>query len=239
MEGHYRASMFRGLIPWKLVMGVAVDSLVVGLMIGLTFVSTEPGAVIMTIALTVQMGFTGFSVGGIFREDEITKCATAGLSLIFFVCILVGGALGALLLSVLTLPWSLALLSFGVAAILYVVAEEMMVEAHADPIEGVDTYLVTVQFFIGFLFVLVLHKFQATSLVEAQGHPAASSGPAAPTVSFLPFDSFPPVVTAFGNAGFDTRMLYSSSYASSSSYYSSSRSLQSMLQTHVRYARTT
>jgi ZIP family zinc transporter len=45
-----------------------------------------------------------------------------------------------------------AILGFGVSALLYLVTEELLVEAH----ETADTPLITATFFLGFLIPLVL-----------------------------------------------------------------------------------
>ena len=65
--------------------------------------------------------------------------------------ILFGAALGATFLSHLS-GWALeALLSFGCAALLYLVTEELLVEAH----EEIETPVQTAMFFLGFIALLV------------------------------------------------------------------------------------
>jgi ZIP family zinc transporter len=63
-----------------------------------------------------------------------------------------GAALGASLLGGLKgAGWEVAL-SFGAAALLYLVTEELLVEAHEVP----ETALSTAMFFLGFLILLII-----------------------------------------------------------------------------------
>jgi ZIP family zinc transporter len=72
----------------------------------------------------------------------------AGLGLLA----LVGAVAGSLLLGNLSGGALDVVLAFGVAALLYLVTEELLVEAH----EREDTPWVTALFFIGFLVLFVL-----------------------------------------------------------------------------------
>ena len=66
--------------------------------------------------------------------------------------ILIGATVGVTLLAGLAGPELVAVLAFGVAALLYLVTEELLVEAHEVP----ETVLVTSIFFVGFLLLLVI-----------------------------------------------------------------------------------
>jgi ZIP family zinc transporter len=48
------------------------------------------------------------------------------------------------------------ILGFGVASLLYLVTEELLVEAHEEP----DTPLIAATFFVGFLLPLVMAAFE-------------------------------------------------------------------------------
>ena len=64
-----------------------------------------------------------------------------------------GGAVaGALLFGVLDADWQVGILSFGAAALLYLVTEELLVEAH----EQGETTVGSAMFFVGFVFSLLL-----------------------------------------------------------------------------------
>ena len=60
-------------------------------------------------------------------------------------------------------PWgewrpNAALIAFGAASLLYMVTEELLVEAHASLGEGGTPWYVDVMFFVGFLGSLLLEK---------------------------------------------------------------------------------
>lgn len=78
-----------------------------------------------------------------------------GIFVIFLIglCILIGASLGFGIVSGLSLNFRIAIIAFGVAALLYLVAEELLTEAHEVP----ETRLATVAFFVGFLIVLFVH----------------------------------------------------------------------------------
>ncbi len=64
----------------------------------------------------------------------------------------IGGVVGILLLSHASGAMMEAVLAFGSAAFLYLVTEELLVEAH----ETTDTAFATGLFFVGFLLVLMI-----------------------------------------------------------------------------------
>lgn len=70
----------------------------------------------------------------------------------FAALLLMGAGVGAAFLSGASPVFIDALMSFGLAALLYLVMEELMVEAHEVP----ETPLLTSMFFVGFLALLVV-----------------------------------------------------------------------------------
>jgi len=68
----------------------------------------------------------------------------------------IAGACGAVMLSHLDPSGYafVAMISFGSAALMYLVADELLVEAHVDP--DTDKWYITLQFFSGFLVTLLL-----------------------------------------------------------------------------------
>jgi ZIP family zinc transporter len=75
--------------------------------------------------------------------------STIGLTM----ALILGGLLGFVLLDQLNGPWQLALLSFGAAALLYLVTEELLVEAHRG--DG-ETTIGSALFFVGFAATLAV-----------------------------------------------------------------------------------
>ena len=65
---------------------------------------------------------------------------------------LFGTVLGATLLSGMSQEITELVLSFGLAALLYLVTEELLMKAHEEK----ESPLITSAFFVGFLFFLIL-----------------------------------------------------------------------------------
>ncbi|MEO8923376.1 MAG: hypothetical protein ABI330_11240 [Caldimonas sp.] len=146
-EAHKRQST--GL-PIGLLAAVGVDLFVDGILVGLSVASLgRTQGVLLTIALTLVVLPLALSV--------TAELSNRGASAIMAVLIppllslaLVAGALGAVVLLGSAPTQVLAgILVFGVAALLFLAAEELLVEAH----ETVDTPLVVAMLFAGF-FVL-------------------------------------------------------------------------------------
>lgn len=126
---------------------VGIDILIDGLLIGVGFAAGERVGTLLVVALTLELLFLGLSVAaslvGRGASRSRTILTVAGLSLL----VIVGAAVGGTLLRGLTgLPLEIVL-SFGAAALLYLVTEELLVEAH----EVRETPLITSAFFLGFI----------------------------------------------------------------------------------------
>ena len=106
---------------------------------------------LLTIALTLEILFLGLTVTSELNESVTSKAKiigmTTGLSLLLPVGALAASPVAALPGSVLT-----GFFAFGLIALLYLVTEELLVEAHERP----DRPWVTAMFFIGFLLLLLL-----------------------------------------------------------------------------------
>jgi len=64
------------------------------------------------------------------------------------------GALAATPVAAMSAPIIAAFLSFGLMALLYLVTEELLVEAHEKP----DSPLISAMFFVGFLGLLLIEE---------------------------------------------------------------------------------
>lgn len=126
---------------------VGIDILIDGLLIGVGFAAGERVGTLLVVALTLELLFLGLSVAaslvGRGASRSRTILTVAGLSLL----VIVGGLIGGTLLQGLSgLPLEIVL-SFGAAALLFLVTEELLVEAH----EVRETPLITSAFFLGFI----------------------------------------------------------------------------------------
>ena len=135
-----------------MLFAIGVDVLVDGFLIGIGFAAGAKEGKLLTLALTVELLSLGLALASTMTEAKTPRLKiilmTAGLSLM----ILVGTGLGATILQTVSKEMLEAFLSFGLAALLYLVTEELLTEAHEVP----ETPLITSSFFVGFLIFLIL-----------------------------------------------------------------------------------
>ncbi len=96
--------------------------------------------------------FLGLSITASCRDRALSKGKSFWLASSPGVVIGVFALLGAGLLSTLHGALHQAVLAFGIAALLYLVTEELLVEAHESPDEPIEV----IGFFAGFLLILAL-----------------------------------------------------------------------------------
>jgi zinc transporter, ZIP family len=139
--------------PVALIGAIGTDLLIDGLVLGLAFIAGAEAGILLTIALTLEVLFLGVTVTEELGETITSKvrmvAITAGLALLM--------PLGTLIaLPIATLPPTIVagFLSFGLIALLYLVTEELLVEAHEKP----DTPLISAMFFVGFLALLLIEE---------------------------------------------------------------------------------
>ena len=148
--------------PFALVAAVTTDAAVDGLLVGIASGATSSQAnagLILSLALAVEMGFTGLAYASTLRKQP-PLCALFSIVLPPLVLAL-GAVVGALAAAVLTtLPTAhVALIAFGTSALLYLVTVELLHEAH-HAMEAKHIWWVELMFFIGFLLAIVLEKLQ-------------------------------------------------------------------------------
>lgn len=140
------------VLPLGLLLGIAIDLALDGLLLGIGFAAGAKAGALLALALAGEVLALGLTTSTELRGRELPVRRIAailgGLALTF----LVGTALGAWLLRGLSAEWLELVLSFGLAALLFLVTEELLTEAH----EGDETPLLTLAFFGGFLLFLLL-----------------------------------------------------------------------------------
>jgi ZIP family zinc transporter len=140
--------------PAGFVAAVGVDIFIDGLVLGIAFAAGAKAGLLLTLALTLEVLFLGLSIVGDLR-DFLGRRIKAMLAVIGLALLLpLGGMLGAPI-ATLGAFWLTAFLAFGLIALLYLVTEELLVEAHEG---GKDTPLATAMFFAGFLLLLLLEE---------------------------------------------------------------------------------
>jgi len=135
-----------------LLVAVGIDVFLDGLLIGVGFAAGERVGTLLVVALTLELLFLGVSVAASLGEAKVSRTRSlltvAGLSAL----VIVGAGLGGSLLAGLSGLALEIVLSFGAAALMYLVVEELLTEAH----EVQETPLITVSFFAGFVALYLL-----------------------------------------------------------------------------------
>lgn len=150
-ERRAEATNKRGL-PTALLAAIAIDLAIDGVLVGIAAVLGEGKAAILTIALTLEVLFLGLSLAIELTQRGLNALratlATAAVS----TAIAVGAIGSAALLGGASHAVLAAVLAFGAAALLYLVTEELLVEAH----EATETSILTAMFFVGFMAIFIL-----------------------------------------------------------------------------------
>lgn len=135
-----------------LLITLGVDIFIDGLLLGIGFAAGSEQGMLLSVALTIELVALALALAtqciqlGWPRKKSML--ILSGAALLFFVVAIVG----AIFLRNLSSEVLETLLSFGLAALLYLVIEELLVEAH----EIEEKSYMTLSFFAGFLiFVMV------------------------------------------------------------------------------------
>ena len=142
----------RGRFPAPLIAAVSIDGLIDGLVIGIGFTVGTSLGLLVTFALSLEMFFLGMSTAAVLRSrgtaPSRASIITSGAALM----IAVGAALGVTVFGRLSDAGLAGVLAFGSAALLYLVTEELLIEAHSGP----ETRAMSSLFFAGFLTLLIV-----------------------------------------------------------------------------------
>lgn len=136
----------------SMMAAVGIDLLIDGLLVGIGFAAGAKVGALLVVALTLETLFLGVATAAEFAQAGAGRRRVIGIPSLLALCLAVGAAIGAVLLQGLSDPWLEMLLGFGAAALLYLVTEELLVEAHEVP----ETPITTALFFVGFLVLLLI-----------------------------------------------------------------------------------
>ncbi len=143
-----------GVLPIGLLLAVGVDLFIDGLLVGSGAAVSTRTAVVIAIALTIEVLFLGVSVALQLTNSGVSRplaaTLTSGLSLL----VAVGAVLGAAVLGEAPDAVLGLVLAFAAAALLWLVVEELLVEAHETP----ERPWMAAMFFVGFLALFCLES---------------------------------------------------------------------------------
>ena len=135
-----------------LLVAVGVDVLLDGLLLGIAFAAGAKEGVLLTLALSLELLSLGLAITGTLLGRGATRVRAAGTPVLIGLLLTVGAIIGDTILHNAPSAALAGVLSFGCAALLFLVTEGLLVEAHEIP----ETPIMTGMFFAGFLLFLLL-----------------------------------------------------------------------------------
>ncbi len=140
--------------PTTLLMVVGIDIFIDGLLIGagLVLENANKIGILLAFALGLEILFLGLATGAEMSEAGSSRPRIIAVVAILAVPPIVGVVTGATLLAGVSITVMVLVLSFAVAALLFLVTEELLVEAHEVP----ETPFATTAFFVGFLLLFLV-----------------------------------------------------------------------------------
>lgn len=150
-----RAGRGQKRVPVGLTSAAAVDTLLDGVVISAGFSSGQRLGTLLAIALALELFFLTLSVGAEFRRGTFPRwqglAATSGIAAL----LLVGAAGAEFFLRGASEATVAVILAFGAAALIYLVAEELLVEN----VQAEESIFPTAMLFAGFLALVLLKLF--------------------------------------------------------------------------------
>lgn len=136
----------------SLVVAMGIDIALDGLLIGLGFAAGQKQGLLLTIAMVMEVFFLGLACATSLTANAASRGRIVWTVMVLGGLLLAGASAGAIALTQLAPAALDALLAFGVAALLYLVTEELLVEAHEVP----ETPFQTAMFFVGFIVLFTV-----------------------------------------------------------------------------------
>ena len=137
--------------PAALITGYGVDLWIDGILIALAYLASERSGLIITGALCLEVAFLAFALMPTLRYRGASSIVQLITVSILAALIPMGTVMGYAVIHHLPEGYYEATLAFGVAALLFLVTEELLYEAHEKP----DSIIGTAAFFVGFLIILL------------------------------------------------------------------------------------
>ncbi len=138
--------------PLGLLVAVGIDVFLDGLLISVSFAAGPKQGQLLTLALAMEFVSLGLAVAVALGKSDKRPYRVILTSALLFLTVVVGAGLGAVIMQSISPEILEVVLSFGLAALLYLVTEELLVEAHEEP----ETPAASGMFFLGFLIFLLL-----------------------------------------------------------------------------------
>jgi len=141
-----------GRFPAAFLLAIGVDIFIDGLLLGIGFAAGAKEGILLAMALGVEVLSLGLATATSLTDEGVSRPRIIRLLLSLSALFFASTVGGATLLHNLPEMGLDFVLSFGLAALLFLVTEELLVEAH----EGPEKPWLTAMFFAGFLLFLIL-----------------------------------------------------------------------------------
>ena len=136
----------------SLIVATAVDIVVDGLMLGIGFAAGTKQGILLTVALAFELISLGLAVALELKQGRISRGRILSSIIALSGLFIFGAVAGSAALSLISGALLAGVIAFGAAALLFLVTEELLTEAH----EVAENPLLTSAFFVGFLAVFLL-----------------------------------------------------------------------------------
>jgi ZIP family zinc transporter len=151
-RGGEKASENVRQVSGSLIAASVVDISIDGLMLGIGFAAGAKQGILLTIALAFELISLGLAIALELQQGKTARGrivrSVATLSVLF----ILSAGFGSVALSFISGSLLAGVIAFGAAALLFLVTEELLTEAH----EVTESPLLTAAFFVGFLVILLL-----------------------------------------------------------------------------------
>lgn len=138
----------------SLIATVGVDVFIDGAIVGIGFAAGAKEGMLLTIALTIELLFLSLSVAATLSDAKESRLKVLAITVAIALLLPIGATIGVLMLSGISGELLAGFFAFGLVALLYLVTEELLVEAHETP----DTPFTTAIFFVGFLLLIAIEE---------------------------------------------------------------------------------
>jgi ZIP family zinc transporter len=139
-------------LPIGLLVALGIDLVIDGLLLGVGFAAGNTEGILLSVALALETFSLGLAVVLACADANLTKQKNMLILFALGVLFFIAAMMGITLLAGLSQEWLELILSFGLAALLFLVIEELLTEAHEEK----ETLFQTSMFFAGFLIFLLI-----------------------------------------------------------------------------------
>lgn len=157
--------------PIGLIAGNVVDQIVGGIVLGVGLAAGKNLGALLSLSMTVEDLSFGLAIATVLGAAGATRWQMIGTTTAFGVLFVAVTVAGAAILGVFPRQIITLLLAFGAAALLFVVIEQLIVEAHEIP----KAPPLAAALFAGFLLILVLGMLSAPAGTGSARSPVPSA----------------------------------------------------------------